>query len=321
MILAGKNAVVTGSSNGIGRAIASFFAAQGANVVLNARGSGERGAAALADAVDEARAKGVKAIGIGGAVDDPAVAEQLIARCVSEFGGIDILVNNAGIFDHETIGPVDGCSLDAWHRTVSTNLNGAFYTCRAALPHMKKQRAGRILNASSLAGLGVMGGSAYPATKAAVVGLTRAIAADYGPWGITANAYNPEAATDMGASNDPAVFAVWMDYLVDRGLRTRPECEYSLGVVPPEGITAILAYLCSDGAANLNGQVVAMEGRRIALLSWPEERRILYRDFAQQGPFTIEELERLAPLFLAETNRWPKRDEETLTRWEAQATA
>lgn len=316
MSLAGKSAVITGSSAGIGRAIALLLAEQGANVVINGRGSGARGQAAIDSVVEEIRAKRGQAIGIAGAVDDPAVAESLVSACVKEFGGIHVLVNNAGIFNAETNGPVHLCSLQAWHETIAINLNAVFYVSRVALRYMKRQRWGRILNAASLAGTGAIGGSAYVATKSALFGLTRAMAGDYGPWGITVNAYNPEADTDMSSSKDPAGFAAWMEVLIDRGFRTPAECRYSATVGGPEGVAPFVAYLCSDEAEYLNGHVFALEGRRIALLSSPAEGRTLFRDFAAQGPWSIEELARLTPLIFQVSNQWPKRTEAQLRAWE-----
>ena len=124
--LAGKRAVVTGSSSGIGREIALYLAAQGASVVVNARGSRGDGAAALDAVVSEIRSAGGNAIGFRGAVDDPASAAELIAACVKQFGNIDILINNAGIVSPESLGPVAKCSLEEWDETLKVNLSGAF---------------------------------------------------------------------------------------------------------------------------------------------------------------------------------------------------
>ena len=308
MKLKGKRIVVTGSSMGIGREIALLLAVEGAQVVINARRS---------DAVDtvvaEIRAKGGTAVGVVGAVDDPAFAKELIAQCVSQFGGIDVLVNNAAILSPEALGPVTECSQEMWEQILRVNLNGPMTTCRAALPHMVKQRWGRIINAGSYAGLGWMGGSAYIAAKSALFGLTRAMAADYGPYGITANVYNPEASSAM---NDPAVFAQAFQHWVDRGYRTEAEAKYFANIGDGSGVAPWVAYLASDAADYINGQVFAVESRRIAMVALPEEEKVLFHDFKQNGPWSLDKLSALAPLVFPVENRWPRRVGEDLERWE-----
>src|SRR5258708_14956876 len=193
MRLTGKRAVITGSSRSIGRRIATTLAKEGAQVVINARGTDDVGREAIAQVVEEICLAGGTAIGLAGLVDDPQSDKSLIDGCVAAFGGIDILVNNAGAYDIEGVSPVAGCSLEAWRKLMSVNLDGVFYACRAALPYMVDQQWGRIINAGSVSGTGRFGGSSYVASKSALFGLGRAMAADYGPYGITVNTYNPEA--------------------------------------------------------------------------------------------------------------------------------
>lgn len=312
--LAGRSAIVTGSSSGIGREIALLLARQGVNVVINARGSGDTGIAVLDDVVARIRADGGTAIAVPGAVNDPLVAQALVERCVEAFGSVDILINNAAIC---TLDPVDRCDAAHWREMIDINLNGVFYTCNAALPHMKRQRWGRLLTASSLAGLGVIGGSSYAASKAALLGLSRAMAADYGPYGITSNAYLPEARTAMGATDDAETFKAMRRHWHDRGYETAQESAYRLGTGGPEGIAPWIAYLCTDDAAYLNGQAFAVEGRRIAMIAWPDETRALYRDIETHGPWSLEELQTMAPLAFPVANRWPRRSAEDLAHWEA----
>jgi NAD(P)-dependent dehydrogenase (short-subunit alcohol dehydrogenase family) len=315
MKLKGKRAIVTGSSSGIGRDIALFLARAGARVVVNARGLGANGTAAIDAVVDEIRVAGGEAVGIAGAVDNPAFAEALVAQCVAHLGGIDILINNAAILIPEALGPVGDCSLDAWEQTLRVNLFGPFYTSRAALPHMIKQRWGRIINAGSYAGLGWMGGSGYSTAKSGLFGMSRAMAADYGPYGITVNVYNPEAMTTM---NDDLIvpFDQVIQHWVNRGFRTQAEAEYIKGNGGPEGISPWIAYLCSDAADYINGEVFAVESRRIALVAPPDETRVLFRDFGKNGPWSLDELSSLAPLAFPVANRWPRRTGEALAQWE-----
>ena len=308
MKLKGKRVVVTGSSMGIGRKIALLMAKEGAQVVINARRSD-----AVIAVVTEILAQGGTAIGVAGAVDDPAFAKELIAQCVDQFGGIDVLVNNAAILSPEALGPVTDCSLETWDQILRVNLSGPMYTCRAALPHMVKQRWGRIINAGSFAGLGWMGGSAYIAAKSALFGLTRAMAADYGPYGITANVYNPEALSVM---NDPAVLTQGIRHWVDRGYRTEAEAKYLANIGEGSGVAPWVAYLGSDEADYINGHVFAVESRRIAMVALPEEEKVLFHDFKQNGPWSLDKLTSLAPLAFPVENRWPRRVGEDLLRWE-----
>lgn len=287
-----------------------MFAAQGARVVVNARN-----AEAVAETVDEIRAAGGEAIGIAGAVEAEGFAETLVGGCIEAFGGIDILVNNAAILPPGTLSPVLDCSFEAWKSTLAVNLDGPFRLCQAALPHMIAQRWGRIINASSKAGTGEIGGSAYGASKAAIAGLTRAMAADYGPYGITVNAYNPEALTSMGNASDRSAFRVMLTSLMNRGLRSAEGVEYSMTVGGPETIAPLLVYLCTEAAENLNGQIFAVESRRIAMLAAPEEMRTLVHDHAASGNWTVEEIERMAPLAFPVANAWPRRTGEALERW------
>lgn len=308
MRLKGKRAVVTGSSAGIGRSIAIALAAEGVSVVINARGR-----AAIDAVVAEIRDAGGRAEGIAGSVSDPVLAEDLIGGCVDRFGGIDILVNNAGVYDPH---PAGRCSLETWRETMATNLDGAFHTIRAAIPHMTKQRWGRILNAGSQSFTGINGAAAYPASKAALVGLTRAVAADYGRYGVTANVYNPEALTAMGASNDREAFKGLFRWWKEHGYMSEAEMEYKFGVGAPDGVAPWVVYLCSDAADRFNGEVFAVEGRRIALLARPEEIHVLWRDTERLGPWSQDELGAIAPTAIPGENRFQPRDDAALESWE-----
>lgn len=310
MKLEGKRAVITGSSAGIGRSIALKLAEEGAKIVVNARG-----ADAVNAVVAEIQAAGGQATGFCGSVDDEAVAQALVGHCVDSFGGIDILINNAAIFGQESIGPVGGCPSDIWRQTLSVNLNGPFYLSKAALPYLTEQRWGRIINASSLAGTGKLGGSAYSVSKAALIGLTRSMAADYGPYGITVNGYNPEALTAMGDSHDADAYEAFLTYLENRGLRTAADSAYNRGTGGPDAIAPWIAYLCTDAADYLNGQVFAVESRRIAMLAMLEEERVLFRDHGVSGLWSVDELAEIAPVSFRVANAWPRRTGAALDAW------
>ncbi len=312
MKLRNKRALVTGSSRSIGREIAKLLALEGARVVVNARGSDVEGQRAIEDVVREIRAIGGWAKAIPGSVESSDSAQRLIDQSVEALGGIDILINNAGIYGPEFTGPVTQCSDEVWRRTLSTNLDAVFYTCRAALPHMVKQKWGRIINAGSVGGTGQFGGSAYTASKSALFGLGRGMAADYGPYGITVNTYNPEA----HATKDTSYFAAEVQRWLDRGYVDRGEAAFRSGMGGAAGVAPWIAYLCTDEAASLNGQVFAVDARRIALLGDLGEDKILFRDAASDGPWSVELLTAAAPLAFPVQNRWPARFGDDMANWE-----
>lgn len=312
MRLAGKRVIVTGSSSGIGRSVALALAKEGAKVVINARGTGKSGTKAIDDVVDEIRSAGGTAFGMPGAVNDVAFAEELVNGCVKEFGGIDILINNAGVYVLEAVAD---CTLEQWRQTVDINLNGTFYMSHFALPHMVRQQWGRIINTGSSASTGGLGGSAYAASKSALSGLTRAMAADYGPYGITCNVFNPEALTAMGAEESRDLFVAMHVRWHELGYLSAAELAGRIGTGGPDGIAPWVTYLCLDSSDYLNGRVFTTESRRVGMLAGPDETRVLYRDADRQGPWDIEELEAMAPLVFPVSNAWPRRTGEDLEKW------
>jgi hypothetical protein len=142
------------------------------------------------------------------------------------------------------------------------------------------------------------------------------MAADYGPYGITSNIYSPEARTPMGVTDDPEVFAAMRRRWHERGYETAAESAYRAGMAGPEGIAPWIGYLCLDEADYLNGQAFAVEGRRVAMLAWPDETRALYRDYKQSGPWRLDELQGMAPFAFPVQNRWPRRTGADLAAWE-----
>jgi NAD(P)-dependent dehydrogenase (short-subunit alcohol dehydrogenase family) len=172
MTQAGKVAVVTGSSKGIGYAIAEALVCAGASVTVSARHAEElSGAAARLNALGKGRASGVPCD-----VRSPEAVAGLIGRTVAEFGGLDILVNNAGV-GHFV--PVADLSIERWRQTIETNLSGAFYCCREAIPHLRRRGGGWIINIASLAGKNpIAGGAAYNASKFGLVGFSEALLLD-----------------------------------------------------------------------------------------------------------------------------------------------
>ncbi|MCM5557490.1 SDR family oxidoreductase [Pleomorphomonas sp. JP5] len=197
-ILDNKVAIITGASSGIGRAAARMFAAEGAAVVLNARGP-----AALEAVADDIKARGGKVSLVVGDVGDAACHDALVAEAVSAFGGLDIAFNNAG-----TVGalkPLADLTPDEWQSTLTTNLTSAFLASRAQISAMLARGGGSIVFTSSFVGtsVGLPGMGAYAAAKAGLMGLVKTIAADYGARGIRANALLP-GGTDTGMAGDQA---------------------------------------------------------------------------------------------------------------------
>ena len=195
-ILQDKVAIISGASSGIGRSAALLFAAEGACVVLNARGK-----AALEDVAKRIQETGGRAHLVAGDVSLAETHEQLVTEAVQVFGGLDIAFNNAG-----TVGalkPVAELESEEWIQTIATNLNGAFFASRYQIPAMLERGGGSIVFTSSFVGtsVGLPGMSAYAAAKAGLMGLVKGIAADYAVKNIRANALLP-GGTDTGMAGD-----------------------------------------------------------------------------------------------------------------------
>jgi 3-oxoacyl-[acyl-carrier protein] reductase len=241
--LAGKTALVTGSSRGIGRAVALELARRGARLVVNYRA----GAAQAAQVCAEIEAAGAPALALAGDVSQASDVDRLFAAAVERFGSVDILINNAGVTRDMLLlrmGESD------WDTVLDTNLKGAFLCTRAALRGMLRARWGRMVNISSVIGLGGNPGQAnYAAAKAGLIALTRTTAREVGSRGITVNAVAPGfVATDMTAAlSEPA-----RKQLVDRIALER------LGT--PEDVAQAVAFLCSPAAAYITGHVLVVDG-------------------------------------------------------------
>jgi NAD(P)-dependent dehydrogenase (short-subunit alcohol dehydrogenase family) len=196
--LRNKVAIVTGASAGIGLATASLFAAEGAAVVLNARGS-----EALEAAVEAIRRQGGQAIAVLGDVSLPETHEALTNAALREFGGLDIAINNVGMVG--PFGPLAEASVEAWQETLAANLTSAFLACRRQIPAMLQRGGGSIVFTSTFVGtsVGIPGMGAYGAAKAGLMGLVKGITADYASQGIRANALLP-GGVDTAAAGDAA---------------------------------------------------------------------------------------------------------------------
>lgn len=242
-VLLGKNAVVTGASRGIGKAIAIKLAEMGANIVLNYRSS-EASVAEVAKALEE---KGVKVVVVQGDVSKFEDAKNIIDTTVEKLGSIDILVNNAGITK-------DGLMMrmkeEDFDRVIEVNLKGVFNCTRHTVPLMIKQRSGRIINISSFVGLaGNAGQTNYAAAKAGILGFTKSLAREVASRGITANAIAP------GFIQSDMTDAV-SEKVKEMVKSTIPLKEFG----KPEDIAETVAFLASPGSRYITGQVISVDG-------------------------------------------------------------
>ena len=241
--MSGKTAVVTGGSRGIGRAICLELARRGANVVFSYAGN----TAAAEKTLEELKALGVEARAVQGNVADPAAAKTLIDTAVKELGGIHILVNNAGITRDGLAMAMKEEDFDA---VIETTLKGAFLCMKAAIRPMMKARYGRIVNMSSVVALrGNPGQVNYCASKAGLIGMTKSLAKEMGARGITVKAVAPGyISTDMTAAlPDAARQAMLSTIPVGRAGN-------------PEDVAAAVAFLASEEAGYITGQVLSVDG-------------------------------------------------------------
>jgi 3-oxoacyl-[acyl-carrier protein] reductase len=241
--LAGKTAIITGASRGIGAEIARKFAADGAKVVVNYSGSQEKAEAVVA----EIQANGGEAIAVKANVSDAESVKAMVDETMKAFGSVDILVNNAGITRDNLMMRMKD---DEWDDVINTNLKGVFVCTKAVTRQMMKQRAGRIINISSIVGvMGNAGQANYVASKAGVIGLTKTTARELASRGITANAVAPGfITTDM------------TDQLTDEVQKAM------LGQIPlgrfgaPEDVAKAALFLASDDASYMTGQTLHLDG-------------------------------------------------------------
>jgi NAD(P)-dependent dehydrogenase (short-subunit alcohol dehydrogenase family) len=283
-------AVVTGSGQGIGRAIAVALAKEGAKVVTNNRrpdisgGDAETTAKQITD-------MGGQAMPFFGSVSDFELANKLIQAAVDKFGRLDILVNNAGADQPHMVWNM---TEEEWDVCVDSFLKGTFNCTRFACGVMREQKWGRIINTTSTAWLGAVGHCNYCAAKAGIVGLTRGVAREMGRYGVTCNAYAPTAATRFTLSED--VVAGFKKRL-ETGLITKERYEELTNPPSPETVTPFIVYLCTDEAADVNGQVFDVTGGNIAIYSEPVKKKNIGKE---EGLWTVEELIELVPKVLLE---------------------
>ena len=280
MVLKGKAAVVTGAARGIGKEIAVLMARLGARVVVNDYGGSEAGqgaAKAPADeAVEEIRKAGGEAVANYESVASMAGGQRIVQTALDAFGRIDIVVNNAGILRDRMI---FNMTEEEWDAVIDTHLKGAFAVTRAAAPHMREQRSGRVINMTSTSGLvGNVGQANYAAAKLGIVGLTKVTALDMARYNVTANCISPFAWTRMIGTIPTETEAQ----------KARVE---KIKKLSPAHIAPVAGFLASDFAKEVTGQVFGVRGKEIMLFG---HMRPIMRVHHAEG-WTVERLAEMFP--------------------------
>lgn len=256
MSLKSRNALVTGSTSGIGLAIAQALAAQGVNVAINGFG--------VASEIEVIRADiesrfGVKCIYNGADMSKPAEIAAFVADTEKAFGSVDILVNNAGI---QFVSPIEDFPIEKWDAIIAINLSSAFHTIRAAVPGMKARKWGRIINTASAHSLVASPfKGAYVAAKHGIAGLTKTVALELATFGVTANCISP------GYVWTPLVEKQIPDTMKARNMTKEEVIEKVLLTAQPtkqfvtvDQVAAAAIFLCSDAASQITGTNISMDG-------------------------------------------------------------
>ncbi len=241
MRIEGSKAIVTGGSRGIGRAISLALAERGADVLVNYL-SDDRSAEETVAAI---RGMGRKAIAVKGDVSKQSDCMKILERALSSFGSVDILVNNAGVLPK--LYRIEEITEEEWNKIIGVNLTGVFFMCKAVARHMIERRRGKIVNISSIAGKeGGTVGVAYAASKAGVIGLTRALARELAPFNITVNAVAP----------GPVDTSALSDEIKRRGAELSPQGR----IARPEEVAHAVIFLIEND--HVNGEVININGGR-----------------------------------------------------------
>ncbi len=287
-----RSAIVTGGARGIGRAIAEELAKEGAKVVIMDPGSakdgdGGDGASPAEEAAQAIRTAGGTAIVAAESVADHDACGRTVEMCMDAFGSVDILINNAGVLRPKMIWNMP---IESWDIVVNTHMRGTFSMIHFAASHMRAARWGRIINMGSEAWRGTVGGVNYGAAKGGNFSISRSMARELGKYGVTANTICPAAATRL--TLDEAVKEGFRKRL-EAGLVTQERYDAVVNMGGPEHIAPFAAYLCSDAAADINGQAFRVEEGKVAIYNEPEIRHSLVKE--GKGVFSFDELAKMVP--------------------------
>jgi NAD(P)-dependent dehydrogenase (short-subunit alcohol dehydrogenase family) len=291
--LQGRVAVVTGAGRGIGRGVAKLLAEEGAAVVVNDFGVNVDGSAPssgpAAEVADEIRDAGGKAVPNFDTVATVDGGESLIKTALDNFGRLDILVNVAGILRDRMI---FNMSEQEWDDVIGVHLKGHYCTTKPASIIFRQQRHGRIINYSSISGLGGLPGQAnYGAAKAGIAGFTRVVARDLGRYGVTCNAISPGAATRMTATIPSNTQQLRARAGTAPVAPPAPRESSVPAMREPEYVAPMTVFLACDEAWNINGKIFYVAGGRISLA----HEEVAMRQISKQGMWTTDELRELVP--------------------------
>jgi len=286
--LKGKVAIVTGAGGGIGRGECLALASEGAKIVVNDLGGTVAGTGSGTSAADKV-VKEIKELGGEAAANYDSVTtitggENIIKTAIDKFGRLDILVNNAGILRDKMIYNMTD---EDWDLVMKVHLYGHFFTTKFACQIFREQKSGRIINTSSVAGLGMTFGQAnYGAAKEGIVGFTRQVSRDMGRYGVTCNAIRPNAGTRMTLSDE--LKAAWKKAGREAAIAMMEKMD-------PNDIAPLVVWLASDAAANVNGRTFFVQTGLVALYSEPVQEKAILK----MGGWTIDELFDYMPATLA----------------------
>ncbi|HEY2107094.1 MAG TPA: SDR family NAD(P)-dependent oxidoreductase [Candidatus Binataceae bacterium] len=286
--LVGKVAIVSGGGRGIGRCEAMLLAEQGAKVVVSDIGKDPDGRRRADKVAEEIHAAGGEVVATTDSISTLEGAHRTVETAVKTFGGLDILVNNAGL---RAAYPIDEITEEQWNLVLDSHLKGTYALIKYAVPIFRNQRSGVIINTGSESGLGHPFNSAYGAAKEGIAGLTRSLARELGRLGIRCNMIRPRAATPSGPEF-MEMYQKWMPiaralgpyWLGERG-------HVRSGEMKPERVAALVVWLCTDAAVNVNGRGFYVAGDEVGLWSEPQ----LVRCLTRPGGWDLDSLDQSGP--------------------------